>query len=180
MVSAAIDLALAAGEPGEASGLLDRWHPSADERRGTIERLLRRFALGVAENDSSAAEAALAEAAARATADHLYWPFLEFPSALRTLRRQGHGSGLTSDALWGLALCLQPSLKAQSGLIEPLTDRELQVLTYLPSRSKNEEIAHDLFVSHNTLKTHLRSIYRKLGASERNEAIARATDLGLI
>lgn len=180
LVPAAIDLALAAGELRKASGLLDRWQPSADDRRGTVERLLRRFAVSAAENHSSAAEAALAEAAARATADRLYWPFLEFPSALRTLRRQGHGSGLTSDALWGLAVCLDPSLNAQSGLVEQLTDRELEVLSRLPSRSKNEEIAHDLFVSHNTLKTHLRSIYRKLDATERNEAVARATELGLI
>ena len=61
-----------------------------------------------------------------------------------------------------------------------LTDRERTVLRYLPTRLGNREIASELYVSMNTLKTHLRSMYRKLGVESRAEAVARATDLGLL
>ena len=56
-------------------------------------------------------------------------------------------------------------------LIEPLSAREITVLRYLCSRLTNEEIAAALFVSLNTLKSHLKSVYRKLGVSSRAEAV---------
>lgn len=52
-----------------------------------------------------------------------------------------------------------------------LTDRELEVLQCLPTRLSVEELAAALSISPNTVKTHLRSIYHKLGARSRNEAI---------
>ena len=55
--------------------------------------------------------------------------------------------------------------------IESLTDRELAVLQLLPSMMSNEEIATELFVSVNTVKVHLKSLYRKLGVSSRREAV---------
>ncbi len=67
-----------------------------------------------------------------------------------------------------------------AGLVDPLTDREMEVLTYLPSRLTNAELADRCFVSVNTIKTHMAHIYRKLGVANRNEAIARARELGLI
>jgi len=68
----------------------------------------------------------------------------------------------------------------QEGLIEPLTDRELAILRLLPAPSSLRELASDLFVTPNTLKTHLRAIYRKLGAESREEAVIRARERGLI
>jgi LuxR family maltose regulon positive regulatory protein len=61
-----------------------------------------------------------------------------------------------------------------------LTDRERTVLRYLPTRLSNREIASELFVSMNTLKTHLRSTYRKLGVESRAAAIERAKHLDLL
>ena len=58
--------------------------------------------------------------------------------------------------------------------LEPLTDREQQVLRLLPSRLTLREIADELFVSQNTLKFHLRLIYRKLGVNGRAEAVEAA------
>jgi LuxR family transcriptional regulator, maltose regulon positive regulatory protein len=55
-------------------------------------------------------------------------------------------------------------------LVEPLTEREREVLRFLPSRLTVREIADQLFVSVNTVKFHLRVIYRKLGVSSRAEA----------
>ena len=68
----------------------------------------------------------------------------------------------------------------QEGLIEPLTDRELTILRLLPAPSSLRELASDLFVTPNTLKTHLRAIYRKLGAESREEAVIRARERDLI
>ncbi len=62
----------------------------------------------------------------------------------------------------------------------PLTDSELAVLRFLPSHMTNQEIAEALFLSINTVKTHLRSVYRKLGVGSRREAIARGRRLDLV
>jgi len=61
-----------------------------------------------------------------------------------------------------------------------LTDSERAVLCFLPSHMTNEEISQALFLSVNTVKTHLRSAYRKLGVGSRREAIARGRRLGLL
>jgi LuxR family maltose regulon positive regulatory protein len=61
-----------------------------------------------------------------------------------------------------------------------LTESERAVLRFLPSHMTNEEISEALFLSVNTVKTHLRSAYRKLGVGSRREAIARGRRLGLL
>ena len=68
----------------------------------------------------------------------------------------------------------------QEGLFEPLTSRELTILRMLPAPGSLRELAAELFVTPNTLKTHLRAIYRKLGAGSREEAVIRAREGGLI
>ena len=65
-------------------------------------------------------------------------------------------------------------------LADPLTDRELEVLSYLPSRMSNHELAKNCFVSVNTIKTHTTHIYRKLNVASRDEAVLRARELGLL
>jgi LuxR family maltose regulon positive regulatory protein len=62
----------------------------------------------------------------------------------------------------------------------PLTSSEIAVLRFLPSHMTNQEIAEALFLSINTVKTHLRSVYRKLGVATRRQAIARGGKLGLL
>ncbi|MCW2637746.1 MAG: helix-turn-helix transcriptional regulator [Dactylosporangium sp.] len=65
-------------------------------------------------------------------------------------------------------------------LVEPLSDRELTVLRYLQGALSNLEIASDLSLSVNTVKTHVRSIYRKLHAAHRREAVLKARQLRLL
>jgi LuxR family maltose regulon positive regulatory protein len=65
-------------------------------------------------------------------------------------------------------------------LAEPLSEREQAILRYLPTMMSNHEIASELFVSVNTVKTHLKAIYRKLDASGRREAVQRGRELGLM
>ena len=63
---------------------------------------------------------------------------------------------------------------------EPLSERELEVLTLLASGRSNKEIAKDLFVAVGTVKTHTNNIYRKLDARNRAEALAKARRLKLL
>ena len=65
-------------------------------------------------------------------------------------------------------------------LEDPLSEREREVLNLLASGKTNSEVARDLFVSVGTVKSHTGNIYRKLGAKNRAEALARARDLGLL
>jgi len=63
---------------------------------------------------------------------------------------------------------------------EPLTDSEARVLRHLPTHMRAPEIAAELYVSANTVKTHLRHVCRKLGAHSRREAVQRARAIGLL
>jgi LuxR family transcriptional regulator, maltose regulon positive regulatory protein len=63
---------------------------------------------------------------------------------------------------------------------DQLTEAEQRVLHYLPSHLTATEIAGELFVSANTVRTHMRHLYAKLGVHRRSEAIERARDLGLV
>jgi LuxR family maltose regulon positive regulatory protein len=63
---------------------------------------------------------------------------------------------------------------------EPLTEREVSVLRLLRGSLSLREIGQHLFLSRNTIKTHTRAIYRKLGASTRRDAIARGRDVGVL
>ena len=65
-------------------------------------------------------------------------------------------------------------------IVEDLTKRELAVLRYLPSELSQREIANELYVSLNTVKTHCRAIYRKLGTGDRKAAVQAARDVGLL
>jgi LuxR family maltose regulon positive regulatory protein len=65
-------------------------------------------------------------------------------------------------------------------LIEPLTNRELDVLELLAQRLSTNEIAEKLFVSTTTVNTHLRNIYGKLNVNKRREAVERAMKIGIL
>jgi LuxR family maltose regulon positive regulatory protein len=65
-------------------------------------------------------------------------------------------------------------------VIDPLSERERDVLRYLPTVLTAHEIAADLNISVNTVKAHIRAIYRKLGAARRREAVVRARQTGLL
>ncbi|MFF3869023.1 LuxR C-terminal-related transcriptional regulator [Micromonospora sp. NPDC001898] len=74
----------------------------------------------------------------------------------------------------------RPDPASGRALEEPLTERELTILRYLQSILSNVEIAGELSLSVNTVKTHVRNIYRKLDATRRREAVRRARELHLI
>ncbi|MEZ5178313.1 MAG: LuxR C-terminal-related transcriptional regulator [Acidimicrobiales bacterium] len=68
----------------------------------------------------------------------------------------------------------------QGSLIDPLSERELEVLRYLASRLDSSEIASALYLSVNTVRTHVKAIYRKIAVNSRPDAVARGRELALI
>ena len=65
-------------------------------------------------------------------------------------------------------------------ITEPLTERELQVLRLLDSELSGPQIARELFVSHNTLRTHTKHIFTKLEVTTRRAAVRGARERGLM
>jgi LuxR family maltose regulon positive regulatory protein len=65
-------------------------------------------------------------------------------------------------------------------LVEALTNREQDVLELLTQRLRDKEIAEKLFIAPVTVKSHLKTLYRKLGVGGRREAVARARELGIL
>jgi LuxR family maltose regulon positive regulatory protein len=86
---------------------------------------------------------------------------------------------LVTHAESGLRLVLHPA-GPRSFVTDELTTREEAVLRLLPSGLSAREIGTELGISRDTIKTHTKSIYRKLGASNRRDAVARARELDLI
>ncbi|GAA5136999.1 LuxR C-terminal-related transcriptional regulator [Alloalcanivorax gelatiniphagus] len=72
------------------------------------------------------------------------------------------------------------AIKATAGLDEPLTPREEEILARLAGRETLPELAADLYLSINTVKVHLRSLYRKMQVHSRRDAVAKAESLGLL
>ena len=75
---------------------------------------------------------------------------------------------------------VQPSSVHSQSLIDPLSDRELEILTLVTSGLKNQEIADQLVISLNTVLYHTKNIYSKLGVNKRALAIAKARELNLV
>jgi len=138
---------------------------------------IARDALG----DAGVARRALERALDLAKPEGLLFPFLldPAPGLLDRHRRLG-----TAHA----ALISQILAQGVSGglggpaprLTEPLSESEIRVLRYLPTKLSAPEIADQLYLSVNTVKTHMRHVYDKLGAHRRHEAVEQARALGLL
>jgi len=135
-------------------------------------------------SDSHAAASALERALDLAEPDGALQVFLEHPAPglLERHARQGTGhASLIADILSVLAgRQLAPQSTRPSPPLEALSDSEIRVLRYLPTNLTGPEIAGELYVSLNTVRTHMRHLYAKLGTHRRAEAVARARALGLL
>jgi LuxR family maltose regulon positive regulatory protein len=99
----------------------------------------------------------------------------EWDYVRRLLAASAHDDGTDPAATPG-----EPGPRRGQGLVEPLSERELDVLRLLVTELDGPDIAHRLFVSVNTMRTHTRSIYAKLGVNSRRAAVSRAEELGLV
>jgi LuxR family maltose regulon positive regulatory protein len=77
-------------------------------------------------------------------------------------------------------MAAQTKVSSVGDLVEPLSQRELEVLHLMALGRTNPEIARQLIVSPGTVKAHTASIYRKLDVANRTEAVARARQLGIL
>lgn len=126
----------------------------------------------------------LACALALAEPQGMYRPFLDGGAAARSaltvlIRPVSQGAAFAARILQRFDTA-PASSAGQPAACVPLTSSEIAVLRFLPSHMTNQEIAESLFLSINTVKTHLRSVYRKLGVATRRQAIARGGKLGLL
>jgi LuxR family transcriptional regulator, maltose regulon positive regulatory protein len=133
--------------------------------------------------DRRAAQASIERALERAEPEGVLLPFVLFPVRDLLERHRRHRTThatLLSEILDLLAGSSASPRGAAAPLHEDLSEAELRVARYLPSNLKAPEIAAELFVSTNTVRTHLRHIYAKLDAHSRTEAVSRARELRLL
>jgi LuxR family transcriptional regulator, maltose regulon positive regulatory protein len=195
-------LLLAQGRPGLALVLLDRLHEAATAqgRDGSIVEIgaLRALALA-ASGEEPTAVTALAGTLMLASPQGYVRVFADEGAPMSALLGQlavAHRAGQSPAAAvpagylaalvgaCGPADAAPPQRRAAAttppGLVEPLTDRELEVLRLLAAGRSNQRIAHDLVVALDTVKKHVTHVLGKLGAANRTEAAAQARQLGLI
>ncbi|MFI5965814.1 LuxR C-terminal-related transcriptional regulator [Streptomyces asoensis] len=170
---------LAAGRPEAAMELLDSVRPEG--RAGpavTVRATLVRAQAANEAGDTATAHRLVALALREARRDGLRRPFLEAGPWIRPVLDAVSPrvpAGERPDTGGRPA-----SGPPQFMIVEELSGRELDVLRRLALTMSTEEIAADLYVSVNTVKTHLKSAYRKLAVNRRNEAVRRARELDLL
>jgi LuxR family transcriptional regulator, maltose regulon positive regulatory protein len=191
---------LAQSQPDRALGLLERLDALADSqaRTGSLIgiRALRAMALQAAGNHQGAVSL-LAETLTLAQPEGYVRVFADesppMAALLRSLigaRQRGRavtGSGTATEHLRQVIQAFPPAkapaggtIPIPAGLVEPLTERELEVLRLLAAGHRNRDIAQELVVTQETVKKHLSHIFDRLGAANRTQAVAHARRLGLI
>ncbi len=172
--------AMAVGVPVDVEEL--RSAPAGSIAERVHEGLVLAHACRLA-GDLGAARTGLTHALCIAEGEQLRRPFAHLPAETRSLLRSDHE--LQAKAGWLKPDLTGPASGRRSNMDrEPLrvdlSARELEVLRHLGDLYTTEEIAAQLFISVNTVRTHVRRILEKLGVSRRYEAVRRGRDLGLV
>jgi LuxR family maltose regulon positive regulatory protein len=143
--------------------------------------LILRALLADARGDRHAALGSLAAAVAEAEPEGVIRPFLDEGEPMAALLAD-LGAAQPAAFLESLLAAFPGRRPAPrpTGLLEPLTERELEVLRLLAAGRSNAGMAADLFLGLSTVKTHLIHLYSKLGVHSRTQAVARARALGLL
>jgi LuxR family maltose regulon positive regulatory protein len=134
--------------------------------------------------DESMAMEELGKAVQMAEPHGIIRPFVDLGPNMAALLKQLHSRGM-SDAYIALILkAFKPGEPAaeivnQKGLIDPLTNRELEILALLAQQLRNKEIADRLVISDGTVRQHTHNIYQKLGVNTRWQAVIKANELGI-
>jgi LuxR family maltose regulon positive regulatory protein len=174
--------ALTLGQYDVARKLIDTFSNASDSSGplAIVERLLLTAWLADGEGRTGESRSHLREAIEVAEGNSLVEAFVRAgPKVIQMVSDLPDSSSAFRQQILRRAQA-KASPSPASDLVEPLTDRELEILSYLPSRLTNTELADHFYVSVNTIKTHTAHIYRKLTAANRNDAISRARRLGLL
>jgi LuxR family transcriptional regulator, maltose regulon positive regulatory protein len=172
---------------GEPTAELPVGAGASDSPAGQVEYSVIRACQLFEAGHLAAAADELVAALELARPEVLRWPFIDTPPQARRLLR-------THPRLQEPSAWLNPSSRAQPRavraaapastedlqVLQDLSERETEVLRYLAEMLSTAEIAATMFISVNTVRTHIRSILRKLSVSRRNQAVRRARERGLL
>jgi LuxR family transcriptional regulator, maltose regulon positive regulatory protein len=173
---------LCSGRPDRASSRLSSNRPAsvADE----IRRLVLLACAEVQQGHTLAAHDALGRAVDAGRPDGFIRPFVDEGAQvlplLRGLLAKRPDPYVTELARQVERVVPNAAQSQPSGIVEPLTAREREVLGFLPSHLSGRDIAAKIYVSPNTVKSHMKAIYRKIGAASRSEAVDIAISRGLL
>jgi LuxR family maltose regulon positive regulatory protein len=172
----AIQAAVARHDLDLARRRLESWPAGGSDRREQVQRGLCAAIVDYETGNRSQAVRLAADALRLAEPEGYVRLFLDAGRpADRLLRTVGHIE--SSTYVRYLLTSAQSSLG--EGVLYGLSKRELEVARFLPTPLSSTEIAAHLYISLNTLKTHLRTIYGKLGVRGRRDAIERVEELGI-
>jgi LuxR family maltose regulon positive regulatory protein len=174
----------------DALRLLERLLTAANDEKRTgsvIEVLIVQALAHEAQGDTASALGALKRALALAAPEGYVRIFADEGPSLARLLYENLSETVEPDYIRRLLAAFPDtdperttSPKNQTELIEPLSERELEVLQLIADGLKNQEIANRLYLSLHTVKIHARRIYAKLGVSSRTQAAAKAKSLGIL
>ena len=173
--------------------LLDQTH----HRRLMIDILGMKALLADALNQESTAFEKLSEALTLAEPGGFIRPFLDLgdqmADLLKRLAKQKPDLKYTEQILAAFSneetamgqnvsddQNVHRSFLSNQALVEPLTNREIEILLFIPKRLSNQEIAERLFISPETVKKHLYNIYQKFDVKNRQQAIVKAKSIGIL
>lgn len=175
-------LLLAQRQPSVASSLLQRLHAAAEQGGRTTQVLEAMILQALAfqqEGDEVRALDVLAQAITLSSAQHARQVRLFAdegqPIAALLAKVRVTSSALQAHLTTLMAACPQPS-----ALLDPLTDREVEIIGLMAAGASNQEIADRLFLTLNTVKWYSSQIYSKLQVRRRTEAVERARTLRLL
>ena len=182
-------LLLRDGQPSQALLVLEQALSAHNEQPSF--RTVRLFALRAlafqAQGDEKQALASLQQAVELGEPENRVASFTREGAAMEKLLRLAHAKGISPQFVQRLLAAFSSRRKpeaaparATGGLIEPLSERELQVLQLLAQGGTDKQIAAALFLTNQTIHSHLKNIYGKLDVHSRTEAIHRARQLELL
>ena len=164
--------------------VLDGSAPLRNAHLWDVQAFLLQAIASDALRDAGAARRALERALDLAEPENLLFPFLydPVPDLLDRHRRLGTAHARLVAEILAVLAGQQPGQEGgePQRLREPLSQAEARLLRYLPTKLSAPEIADEMYLSVNTVKTHMRHVYDKLGVHRRHEAVERARALGLL
>jgi LuxR family maltose regulon positive regulatory protein len=175
---------LLAQEQPETRAFLERLLAAADAgERGSVIEILMLLALARHQRgEIAAARDAIADALRRAEPEGYLRVFVAEGAAMHALLTTVALDGVAHEHAQRVLRALQtgaPTAPTRQAILDDLSARELDVLRLLRSDLSGPDIARELNISLNTMRTHTKSVYAKLGATSRREAVRRADDLGI-
>jgi LuxR family maltose regulon positive regulatory protein len=178
---------LAQGKPAEALAVLEPVRRQLEEKDLADKRLqllaLQSLAHQAAGEGESAVQT-IGEALAMAAPGGLLRMFVDegapMAALLREVVKQGNAPAFAQQVLYAFEEPVAPKIPTSHHLPDRLTERELEVLRMLATELSGPEIARELVISLNTMRTHTKNIYSKLGVSSRRTAVRRAEALDML